>query len=409
MTNLRLHRDDGMALVTAMLVMTLLLVFGFSLLSNVETQGNDSRRERVRESSFQLSEGALNAQIFQLSSRWPSSTTGAGGASTIYPASCTQTSSEQDCPSTTALTASFGNVDQAGGNTAWTTKVRDNGGSSPDFYSDALLTQPTYDANTDGFLWVRSSAVVRGHRRTLIALVKAEQTTLNFPKHTLVAGYFVTTNNGNKVIVDNDGDSNEFTPSEIYVRCSFPSGSPPAVGCADYKSSNGQVSPERVFSDPNLPAAVPPEALDTLRAVAKSDGNYYPTGCPPNLQGDVPGEMVFIEDASSTCTYSSTSNYNTLAKPGFVVIAKGKLLINGGATFFGVIYHANVNDSNAALVELGGDSKINGAVIIDGRGGMLAGSSKENIVWNPNVFNSLKAFGTAAIVQNTFREISATS
>jgi hypothetical protein len=98
-----------------------------------------------------------------------------------------------------------------------------------------------------------------------------------------------------------------------------------------------------------------------------------------------------------------------MAKPGYVVIAKGAITINGGATFYGVIYHANVDDSNAALVNLGGNSEINGAVTIDGRGGMFAGSSKENIIWNPNVFNNLTAFGTAAIVQNTFREISATS
>jgi Tfp pilus assembly protein PilX len=409
MTNSRLHREDGMALVMAMIVMTLLLAIGFALISSTDNQRNDSRRERTRESSFQLSEGALNAQIFQLSTRWPSSTTGLGGASVVYPSSCTETSTAQDCPSTTALIGSFDNVDQASGNATWTTQVRDNGGGSPDFYSDALLSQPTYDANNDGFMWVRSSAVVRGHRRTLVALIKAEQTVLNFPRHTLSAGFFTTTNNGNKVIIDNDGASDQFTPGEVYVRCSFPGGSPPAAGCADYQSNKGQVSPERVFSDPNLPNAVTPEALDTLRSSAKADGNYYATGCPASLQGDVPGEMVFIEDASGCSNFNGNSDYNTMAKPGYVVIAKGAITINGGATFYGVIYHANVDDSNAALVNLGGNSEINGAVTIDGRGGMFAGSSKENIIWNPNVFNNLTAFGTAAIVQNTFREISATS
>ena len=275
MTKLRLHSEDGMALIMAMLVMTLLLVFGFALLKNVDTQRNDSRRERERESSFQLSEGVLNAQIFQLSTRWPSSTTGAGGASVVYPTSCTQTSVQQDCPSVTALTGSFNNVDQAGGNESWTTQVRDNGGSSPDYYSDDLIaSQPTYDANNDGFLWVRATAVVRGHRRTLVALVKAEQTTLNFPKHTLSAGYFTTSNNGNKIIIDNDGANNEFTPGEIYVRCTFPGGSPPANGCADYQANKGQVSPERVFSDPSMPPAVSPEALDCA-------GGTGDRGCSP--------------------------------------------------------------------------------------------------------------------------------
>jgi hypothetical protein len=58
-------------------------------------------------------------------------------------------------------------------------------------------------------------------------------------------------------------------------------------------------------------------------------------------------------------------------------------------------------------VDLEGNVSIQGAIVIDGPGGLYAGSSKVNLVWDPNVFNNLKAFGTASIVQNTFREISA--
>jgi Tfp pilus assembly protein PilX len=397
-------REDGSALITAMLVMMLLLIFGFSLLDAVDGQQADTRRERERESSFQVSEGALNAQIFQLSTRWPGSATGASGVP--YPPSCTQGSTDADCPSTAAVTGTFANVDQSTA-TQWTTQVRDNSGSA-DFYSDAVLTGASADNNDDGFLWVRSTAVVRGKRRTLVALVKAEQTTLNFPRATLVAGKFETTNNGNKTIIDNDGESNQFTPGDVIVRCTFPGGAPPATGCADYETDKDQVSPERVFSRPTQPSAVTPEALESLRAAARADGNYY-TGCPPSLMGDQPGEMVFIEDTGANCKFNGNNDYNTRAQPGYVVIAKGTLEILGGATFYGVIYHANVDNSSAYLVDLGGNVSIQGAIVIDGPGGLYAGSSKVNLVWDPNVFNNLKAFGTAAIVQNTFREISASS
>ena len=57
---------------------------------------------------------------------------------------------------------------------------------------------------TLGILASLFTALVAGRRRTLVALVKAELTTLNFPKHTVVAGWFATSNQGNKVIVDND-------------------------------------------------------------------------------------------------------------------------------------------------------------------------------------------------------------
>jgi hypothetical protein len=247
--------------------------------------------------------------------------------------------------------------------------------------------------------------VVKGKRRTLVALVKAEKTALTFPRHTMVAGWFETTNNGNKVIIDNSGG---FPPSEIIVRCGFPGGSPPANNCAEYETNKGQISPERVFSDPNLPNAITPEALDSLRSAAVADGNYS-AGCPTSLQGNVPGEVVFIEDAGTNCIFNGNNDYNTAAKPGFLVVAKGTLEINGTATFWGVIYHANVDDSDASVVILGGNVEINGSIVVDGRGGIFAGSSKVNIVWNPNVFNNINAFGTAGIVQNTFREINASS
>jgi Tfp pilus assembly protein PilX len=401
----RASREDGNVLITAILVMSLLLIFGFSLLSVVEAQQGDSRRERERESSFQVSEGALNAQIFQLSSRWPGSTSSAGSGAP-YPASCTQGSTNADCPSSTALATSFANVDQSG-STSWTTQVRDNTAGS-NFYDDSVLSGPSADANGDGYLWVRATAVIRGKRRTLVALVKAEQTTLNFPRATLVAGKFDTTNNGNKTIIDNDGESNQFTPGDVIVRCTFPTGTPPATGCADYESGKGQVSPERVYSKPSQPSAVTPEALDSLRAAARADGNYY-TGCPPSLQGDQPGEMVFIEDAGANCKFNGNDDYNTRAKPGYVVIAKGQIQILGNATFYGVIYHANLDNVSTFLVDLAGNVSIQGSIVIDGPGGLHAGSSKVNLVWDPNVFNNLKAFGTASIVQNTFREISAGS
>jgi Tfp pilus assembly protein PilX len=398
-----LASESGNALISALLIMGMLAMFGMALLATVDTQQRESGRERQRESAFQMGEAVLNAQIYRLSSRWPASSTGSvtDSVGLPYPLACTPASTSTDCPNDTALKASITGPDYNTG-VDWTTQVRDNSAAEPNFYSDSLLSSPlTYDANNDGYLWVRATAVVRGKRRTLVALVKAEKTALTFPHHTLLAGWFTTSNSGNKVIIDNSGG---YPPSEIYVRCSFPTGTAPANNCADYQSGKGQISPERVYSDPSMPNAVTPEALDSLRSAAVADGNYY-TGCPPNLQGNVPGEIVFIEDAGSSCIFNGNNDYNTLAKPGMVIVGKGTLTINGDATFYGVIYHANLADSNGGLVVLGGNVSINGSIVVDGRGGIVAGSSKVNLVWNPNVFNNINAFGTAGIVQNTFREI----
>jgi hypothetical protein len=42
---------------------------------------------------------------------------------------------------------------------------------------------------------------------------------------------------------------------------------------------------------------------------------------------------------------------------------------------------------------------------VDGRGGVWAGSSGNNIVYDPTAFANINAVGTAGVVQNTWREI----
>ena len=396
----RLRDDRGSTIVTAMMVMFVLVAFATALAAFVDSDQADSRRERERESSFNLTEGVLNAQIYQLSTRWPSAT----ADESPYPVACNAGSAQADCPNGSAIQSNFATVDHNSATTQWETQVRDNGGTSPNFWSDDLLTtQPAYDANGDNFVWVRASALVRGHRRAIVALVEAENVTLSFPRAALVAGHFQVSNNGNTVIIDTNGESNQFTPGDIVVRCAIGSS-----GCAGYDSGKGQVEPDTVDSNPAQPRALSVEVLDQLRERAKAEGNYY-ARCAPSLAGNQPGELVFMEDASG-CQYNANAVYNTVTKPGYVVIARGAIgPINGTATFHGILYHANLDDRPDYVLTLGGNVSVYGAVVIDGRGGLEAGSSKVNLVYDPNVFAGFKAFGTAGIVQNTFRELSVKS
>jgi hypothetical protein len=395
----RFRTDErGNALVPALLIMVILLSFGIATAASIDTDQGDSRRERERESSFQLTEGVLTAQIYQLSTSWPSATTASTGP-TAYASTCSATVTGTGCPNGAALQAQVEGVDYTD-DTTWITQVRDNGGASPNFWTDALLaTQPSRDANDDNFLWVRAEGIVQGRRRTLVALVEAENVTVNFPRATLVAGHFETTNNGKKIIIDTNGESNQFTPGDIIVRCSLLS-----AGCASYEKDKGQIAPDTVQSNPAQPRAVSVEGLDQLRERAKREGNYH-AGCAPSLAGDQPGEIVFMENANA-CQYNGNNTYNTPEKPGYVVVARGTIAkVNGNATFHGILYHANLDNSSGTLITLTGNVSVFGAIVIDGPGGLFAGSSKVNLVYDPNVFNGLKAFGTAGIVQNTFREI----
>ena len=54
---------------TAILLMAIMLSVGFAVASTVDTQTSQSRKERERESTFNLAEAALSAQTFILGRR----------------------------------------------------------------------------------------------------------------------------------------------------------------------------------------------------------------------------------------------------------------------------------------------------------------------------------------------------
>ncbi len=407
-------KQDGSALVTAILVSFLILTVGLSVAATVDTQQGQSRKQRERESTFQLSEGVLSAQIFQLSTRWP----GADSTSTseMYPSQCVPATADDDCPTPVAVTTSFQGVDQR--SVTWTTKVRDNGGGAERFYDQSIVEgQPPYDRNNDDLMWVYAEAklqdpsnAARFKSRAVVALIRAEKVPLNLPKATLVADHFKTTNQGNKTLIDTNGLKQEWsaTAGPVYVRCQAP-GFQALNQCASYDNTKQrkQLDPDTLqYTPPGTTNSLSQDKLDLLRTKAVSEGNYYASGCPSSLAGDESGETVFIEDMGAGCTFESNAVFNTEEKPGVVVFGKGPIELRGNMTFHGLLYHANFDDStNDYLVHLNGNVSIIGSIQVSGRGGIYAGSSRVNLVYNPNYIEQIEAYGTAGIVQNSFREI----
>ncbi|MDT5011616.1 MAG: hypothetical protein QOH57_3233, partial [Mycobacterium sp.] len=166
----RVTDDRGWALITAILLMTIMLGTVLSLATYIDGQTRQGAATRKRETAFNLTEAALNAQIFALSQDWP----GTGSTATPYPA-CTQASTGARCPNASALSALIASPDATGA--TWQTVIRDDGvNGSPNFYSDATtLTQPAYDANGDGKVWIRATSTTRGKTRTMVTLVRVEE------------------------------------------------------------------------------------------------------------------------------------------------------------------------------------------------------------------------------------------
>jgi Tfp pilus assembly protein PilX len=412
----RFEREDGAAIVVAMLVMMIFAVTGLATLRFVDTQQRESGRERTRESSFALAEGALSAQIYTLSKAdgWP--------ANSERPYnSCTSAGGDDRCPTAGEVSDAFRTADYKR-DAAWETEVHDNGRTlneqcttppqpGSNFYDDVgTRAQPGWDANCDGFMWVRSSALVGGRERVLVALVKAEQLAADMPRYGVVAGSFQITTSGNHTYIDAG------SPNQVIVRCPLSQ-----TQCASYDA--GSLQPPKpaqvdgqVVSDPAFQSGLSPETIDRLRATAKANGTYYASGCVPSLSG----AMVFIEVANCSQGYNpiGNSSWNSPTNPGVLIIGEGTIELRGNSTFYGLIYHVNRSDEvapdqtpNAPVVRIEGGTRVIGGVLIDGRGGLVVGSNnggpstQGNLVFDPRAFDAVKVYGTAGIVQNSFREI----
>src|SRR6185503_11088142 len=98
----KLSGERGNVLVTAILLMAVMLSVGMAVAATVDTQTNQSRKERERESTFNLAEAALSAQTFILGRR------GTGTPTNPYPVGgCNGVSTNLFCPANDTLMRSY--------------------------------------------------------------------------------------------------------------------------------------------------------------------------------------------------------------------------------------------------------------------------------------------------------------
>jgi hypothetical protein len=389
----RLAEEAGMALVVAVMVSGLMLMAGLAILSFTDNQTRMTGQERLRESTLNLAEGALNAQANLLTSAWPETADKA-----FVP--CTQASTSVKCPEAQGLISGFKSKDFGNGAPiAWHLSVRDNGLGG--FYDDAATaTQPAWDQSgpagggPDGIMWLRAQATIRGEKRTVVSLIRATPVAHAFPRGVLTAAHFHTTNNGNKVIIDTGGGPG------VMARCNPGAGGPSrGNSCLDYQVDKGQVWPNSWTADPALPNAMTTNEVNALRNRAKAANQWY-SSCPSSLPN---AQLVFIE--SGPCSYSSGVQVNSMANPGMVVVNKGTLTLAGTLTFYGLIYMPNADNMSGNVVMLGGDAQVIGAIVVDGNGGISAGSSKVNVQYDANVFNLVTTTQTINVIANSWREL----
>ncbi|HZG48388.1 MAG TPA: hypothetical protein VEY90_02610 [Thermoleophilaceae bacterium] len=402
------NAERGNVMVTAILMLSIMLGLGLAVVSQVDTQTTQSRKERERESSFNLAEASLSAQTFILGRR------GTGTKGAQYPLEgCPSTSANFFCPDGSRLMASYNGAGQVdfGADTTWRTFVRDDAdlaGKQARFWKDQYLsdsTWPRYDADGNRHVWVRSEAKVRGQLRAIVAWVRIEDKIVPFPRYAVLAGWVDGKNDGGhnaRALVTSTGSLG------VAVRCDRPPQSPRCINLSPTKGPQLQ-PPSGYELNYTSKTAINSDALLSLEDVARANGTWYAT-CPANPNGDV----VYVKDAGAGCHYGNdtpaaigaSTCCNTQANPGLYIVEKGTVDFGGNIVYWGVVYNVNVNNSPSQyLVETSGTAAIKGGVLVDGDGGVYAGSSGDNIVFFPFAFDDITAVGTAGVVQNTWREI----
>jgi Tfp pilus assembly protein PilX len=459
--------EQGSALMMAIIILFIALAIGAALMATAISQKRESSNQQQSESAYSLAEAALNAQIYQLTLRWPTSKDApqpSNSPNLGYPSSCTAASNGASyCPSSSDLAAAYPTSsgtcpggtqgDAWSGSSSvtngWTTYVRDaSPGANSALFSDsaeqsALPFNSSVDQATNvGSVWVRSVGIVNCHEAVLITKVTNQIIGVTFPKFVLNANSFSTSNTGNKDIV-NTGDtaSNYQTSSAISLRCegsAYGNGAqPPDSACAGI-SNPSQVEPSTSYVNP--PAGSPTlcagqpgypcynaNVMQEVKNLAIENGTYYgPGNCNfPNpdqtgaANGGLAGQVVYIE---GPCTISIPSNpvINGYANPGFLVVANGTFAFTGSATFYGVIYAPNLSGLTGDIVTLGGTSTVIGGLNVDGNAALNLGSSGNGAVnctdtgfnnkcgdleYDSAAFSGIQGFAGADPAPNTFRQL----
>jgi Tfp pilus assembly protein PilX len=410
----RLSEERGFALIPALLITMVMIALGFAIVARVEGSQEQSLRERTRESSFDLAEAALGAEATQLARTWPS----ASGA----PNSCDPASTAAACPQSSAISNGYASVDYtatcaSSSAPQWQTIVRDNA-SGEQYWASSVDSRGAYDGATstaDGVLWVRATATVRCNRVSVVALVSRSVVAMDFPANVVTANFFGTTNQGRKVLVDTLGayaqppsirpSTTAAQPASIFVRCSGLTD----AQCLSYSAAQGQVQPPAVRIDRTASSsALSLTQLAQLKQQASAASTYWASGTCPTTAAQVTsvgGAPVYVEGPCNISINSGT--INSSASPGVLVIENGTLTLGGTAGFYGLLYCVNKQGSSAAVVSIQGNSTLQGVVGVDGLGGISAGSSKTNIIFDPRAPTLLRGSSGAAINKNSFRVLSA--
>ena len=262
------------------------------------------------------------------------------------------------------------------------------------------------------------SVTARGKTRTIVELVTRRGAEEDLPHAAVVAGRFVSTNNGNKIVVDttNGTGANGFVGRALQRGDQRVAGVPGPAARHVADADTGEVG--QPGADPDQPVRGPcPDRLherprhDPVRARSAQGARDRRRQVLRHLPGILarPATIVWIE--SGNCSYSSNATINSQAAPGLLLVNNGTLTLGGTGDYWGVIYCVNAQNSSGVILSLNGSGTLHGRRLRRRRRGRLGRwyLEHQHQVRGQRAAAPSRATALAGIIQNTWREIKALS
>ena len=287
-----------------------------------------------------------------------------------------------------------------------------------------MLANARYDANANGEMWVRAEGEITEKvgsawvpkKRVVVARVRVEQLPLSPPKAPFVAGKFNTGNNaGNKVIVQ--------TNNGVYgvVRCDNTGGVTDHTNdCIDY--GNGQLTPDqhgqvrhqrrlgdRAGADGRAQADGDQQRHLLRQRVPDRPERRRRLGRERQLQ--LPGQHGRQRHDEEGHLHRQQRHDRAGGQRHWWGVLYALNAQNCGPTTTGCLTYKGYSDN---VVTVTGTPTVHGAIFVDGDGRLGIGNSGNsgncanclpNLMYDPSVVLDITAYGTAGIIQNTWREI----
>jgi Tfp pilus assembly protein PilX len=450
----RLRGEEGIAMITAVIFLFVMLGVGAALMVTAGSQQRSSLNQQSGETAYSLAEAALNAQLFALSQGWPTKADASSSTAPSYgyPTSCNAASNGTSyCPTAgdlstypsggTCPTGTQGDAWSSGSATnGWTTYVRDAGSSSSSSWSlfsdGAEQSAAPLDASGSGALWIRSVGIVNCHIAVLVTKVAEQVVPMSFPDYVLNANSFSTGNNGqNKDIVNTEDTSGNTSP--ISLRCAgstYGNGAQPPNSQCNGVGNAGQIEPSTVWASP--PAGTPTlstSQLTALQKLAQANGTYYgPNNCNfsnPSAtgasNGGLAGSPVYITGPCNGISLDAVDINgpvvnNACSTYGFIILANGTMTIGGNSTLCGVIYAPNLGSTSGNVITLQGTATVIGGLNVDGNAALNLGDSGNGVInctdtsreqkcgdleFSLAAFENLDGFAGVDAAPNSFRQL----